>query len=885
MNDQRHSSWLKGIEVAGVVLVLMGLMVHLVTTYSLKAYSDPAGWYAFGRHFLSGLGSQKLAYGFALVLAIAIKAVGPFYAFLINMPILLLLVVLLYAFARRHGTSLGRGDDIFGMLCGAGSILIFLALNKGMLRYLSSPYRDPLSFVLILASCLLLVRYRCDSRHPLWLAPCSAFALGMACSIRETSILMLLPLCIYAVSEKVLDKDLPFWKPVLLFVCAFALACVPLAWQNLATTGSVAVPAQAANAAAKSGTIVPGIEVRHLSDILPRTVAYLGSHYGILVWLLAAVGTVAALLRKNMLVLCLTLPTGIIYFLFYASYLKVVPRYLFIIDLFVVPLAGLGGAIILNGALKLFSRDEKLMRSAGIVGFCALILIATVVASWDSFAAGERFRLSDARKLYGTMQTVLSPGAVVLAERPLHGIIKCFSEANVKALLSLGKRRMLRDPGVMLRLKESVTENERVYSVHYSKFHKSFIRKEFDLIPIREFSSPEYGLTEQLGETDTFFLEQIVPWSRTSSEKRMSVDTPGKYVLRLDVGHLSKRPRSYARVMLGDALLDECPMDNINYYAVEVEKTPWSSTLRMESDGLVPADMSAGMHKISKPIIMNFEKDNVLNHLNRLSPTFVSRWRRKYPSITDSGYMMVPTLARDGALFVLSAEVVLGAPAGQGKQLLVTDSRGKSLFKGRIGENWQRISFVADESTVTNVNTRIVWRIESTENSEKSTCMFLKWLVVARVKPERIFQGDIGKTGDDYTLIQGLHRSESLPGKGCHFRWTRDRARVRVILARDNSPTRITIGYFDENRPVPLGPTPVPRFFFNGIEFEGEVLGSDISGYQYVEVAFTVPAEVVRGEVSTLEIVTPTWVPEKHGMGKDRRRLGIMLHSITAEIL
>lgn len=885
MNDQRQRNWLKWIEVAGVVLVLMGLAVHLVTTYSLKAYSDPAGWYSFGRNFPSGLGSVKLAYGFPLVLAIAIKAVGPFYAFLINVPILLLLVVLLYFFARRHGTSLGGGNDMFGMLCGAGSVLIFLALNKGMLRYLSSPYRDPLSFVLILCSCLLLVRYRCDSRHPLWLAPCSALALGMACSIRETSVLMLLPLFFYAVSEKLLDKNLPFWKPMLLFACAFALACVPLAWQNLATTGSVAVPAQAARAAAKTGTIVPGIEVRHLSDIMPRTVAYLGSHYGILVWLLAAVGTVAALLSKNMLVLCLVLPAGTIYFLFYASYLKVVHRYLFVIDLFVAPLAGLGGAVILKCALKLFFRNEKFKKTASIVGFCTLILIATVVASWGSFGSGERFRLSDARKLHDNMQTVLRPGAYVLAERPLHGIIKCFSEANVKALLYLGNSRMLRDPGVMSRLKESVAENEIVYSVHYSEFYKNFIRKEFDLVPIREFSATEYGLAEQLRGTDTFFLQQIVPWSGTSSEKLISVDTPGKYVLRLDVGHLSKSPRSYTRVMLGASLLDESPMDNVNYYSVDVEETPWSATVRIESDGLVPADMSVGMHKMSEPITMNFQEDSVLNHLNRLSPTFVSIWKRKYPGITESGYVIVPTVARDSAVFVFSAEVVLGAPAGRGKQLLVTESRGKPLFKGQVGESWQRISFVADESAVTNINTRLMWRIEGAGDGEKPTCMFLKWLTVTRVEPKRIFHGDIGKTGDDYIPIQGLHRAESLPGKGCYFRWTTDRASVRVILAKDDSPARIMVGYFDENRPGPLGPTPVPQFFFNGVEFEGEVSDSEISGYKYVEAAFTVPPEVVRDEVGTLEIVTSAWVPGEHGMGKDRRRLGIMLHSITAERL
>ena len=72
------------LEVIGLLVVLAALAAQLVTAGSLMPYSDPANWFAFGRNFTEQFGDKRLAYGFPLLVAVAIQVVGPFYAFLIN---------------------------------------------------------------------------------------------------------------------------------------------------------------------------------------------------------------------------------------------------------------------------------------------------------------------------------------------------------------------------------------------------------------------------------------------------------------------------------------------------------------------------------------------------------------------------------------------------------------------------------------------------------------------------------------------------------------------------------------------------------------------------------------------------------------------------------
>ena len=74
------------LEIMAVALISILFLVVLVSSYSIKAWSDPAHWYGFGMNFFSNFGKSALAYGFPFLIFMASKIVGPFYAFLVTPP-------------------------------------------------------------------------------------------------------------------------------------------------------------------------------------------------------------------------------------------------------------------------------------------------------------------------------------------------------------------------------------------------------------------------------------------------------------------------------------------------------------------------------------------------------------------------------------------------------------------------------------------------------------------------------------------------------------------------------------------------------------------------------------------------------------------------------
>jgi hypothetical protein len=130
------------IEMTGVAIVLASFSYMLVSRYSIMAWSDPIHWYSFGMSFANSFGRSSLAYGFPLILSLAEKLVGPFYAFLVNIPILTILLLAFYLFSR----SLKSNDKfLVSPIFAAFSLLFIVLLNRDMFVYLANPYRDPKS--------------------------------------------------------------------------------------------------------------------------------------------------------------------------------------------------------------------------------------------------------------------------------------------------------------------------------------------------------------------------------------------------------------------------------------------------------------------------------------------------------------------------------------------------------------------------------------------------------------------------------------------------------------------------------------------------------------------------------------------------------------------
>ncbi len=150
----------KTIELCGLILLGLGLALYMASNYSLKPYSDPHQWYCFGKNFISSFAVQDIPYAYPFVIWLAIQVVGPYYAFLVNIPILVMLVVALYYFAKRHYQVSSRGDDTSAVMCGIVAVCFYLFVAKDMLLYLANPYRDPFSFLMVLAGYIGVVHFR-----------------------------------------------------------------------------------------------------------------------------------------------------------------------------------------------------------------------------------------------------------------------------------------------------------------------------------------------------------------------------------------------------------------------------------------------------------------------------------------------------------------------------------------------------------------------------------------------------------------------------------------------------------------------------------------------------------------------------------------------------
>jgi len=329
------------VEQIGVLLLLAAFGFLLWNGHQLIAWSDPASWYSFGRHFPERFGDARLAYGFPLLVHGAVALAGPVWAFLVNLPILVLMAGLIYALARSLVPRESSAEARLGLLAGAVAVGLLVWGAPELLVELVSPYRDPLSYVFVLASCLLVLHYQTGRERSLaWLAGAGA-SLALATSTRETSGLMLLPFLIFGLSAR---RERPLGRAVLVFGASFAVFCIPMLVHNHGVSGHFWVPAQAATGFSEEGSLTPGVRPEHLERTFPRTLGYLFEHYRWPTLLLAGIGIAAGAMRRSRAVYALAVPADAVFLLFYGGYGALVPRYLFVLDLFVLPLAGVGAA-------------------------------------------------------------------------------------------------------------------------------------------------------------------------------------------------------------------------------------------------------------------------------------------------------------------------------------------------------------------------------------------------------------------------------------------------------------------------------------------------------------------------------------------------------------
>ncbi len=576
----------RGLETGALLVVLAALTISLSTSFRFYWFTDPSTWYHYGRHFAASFPTRRLAYGFPLLVAAATELVGPDWAYFVNVPVLALLTVLVYLLARAHAPAALRQETTWAALGAFLAVALLMHWNRALLRALANPYRDPLAHVLVLACCLLLVR---SYQRPggAW-APLllSGVCLALATSTRETSLVMLAPLLLFGLASGRRPHQLPMLRSAPWFGIGFGIAIVPLLVQNSLVSGNPLVPAQALQSYANKGSLTPGVSLAFLPHTLPGILAMLRDHWGLTGAGLLSAGVIAGLVHRQLVVLFLSLPALLVYLIFYGSYVKPVARYLFVLDLFAAPVAGFGAAALLRA---MTARWPPRFRFAAARALLVLGFAVAVATAFAQPAEDRRFGMDDVRRLKAALGAVPA-GALVLAEHPEILAVRTFGDPDLDTWAAATQRSALRSPSHRADLIDAVEEAGAAFfvAIEGKRFPgpaRRLLASAFDLQLVHREAAPS-------GEA-SIRVERIVPWSQRRTETVLRVARPGRYRLVVDVGALSRYPRSFVRLALGDRVLEPPPGDYVNHYVVSIEDAPARLSLRLESDGPVPSPLRA----------------------------------------------------------------------------------------------------------------------------------------------------------------------------------------------------------------------------------------------------------------------------------------------------
>lgn len=444
-------------------LLIASWLAYVLKYYEIRAFSDPLNWLIFARDFETQIHTSRFAVGFALFLRGALSVLGPYGVFLVNLPVLLAA----YLIASRLASRLLEGErNLYPWQAVTASLAMFFAFDPLLVLRMINPYRDPLAYLLIAISVWILHQHARDGGLRSHRAGISGLLLGLACSVREPSILLVVPFGLFAIWSRISDPRIRFWRSAVFFTAGFAVGLLPLVAQSLISTGQALLPAQSA----QEHRLVPGMYYSWASirDILTKVMEYylysgLWNALGI-VFLAASLGL--AIRRRNRTVLVLLLLPALMFAMFYSCYWTFVPRYFYSTMIFAVPAiawtvlltARHVGPRILPARLRPHAASVVVMAMALVSGAC---MWGTPPDSRDPF------QIPQARRLAKELKSHLPAGSRVFAERHLCEIASWFADVESYSITAYLPEDVPAVDAMKKELPAHVTKERPAYLLEY----------------------------------------------------------------------------------------------------------------------------------------------------------------------------------------------------------------------------------------------------------------------------------------------------------------------------------------------------------------------------------------------------------------------------------
>ena len=852
------------------------------TSYFIRAYSDSYNWLDFARNFSREFTQSRWPYGFPLFLRAALEVAGPYYVYLVNLPVMLVLFGLTAWMSRFWHDPARRSVVPAGWAFLSVWVVVLAADAVNFTRYIN-PYRDPLSYVLLLAATSALV-ISLARRRMTGIAGAGVL-LGLATSVREPSVLMIIPLGLYGLwAWREAHGDLPFWRTVLSFLAGLGVSLVPLVWQTYVTTQQILLPPQAAI----ETQVIPGA---HFNWATFSSVGGMAWDYYVKndPWLLvlAGAGLLTAFRRRQPLILALVLPAAVVYAAFYSFYWTFFFRYFYIVALFLVLMAGYG----IHAALEVLATWQP---GAGRkLGWGVLALAAMVSGGrvLQMEAKGPLHQVPQARAMVRELAAVLPENAIVFAPRHLCEWLDWFMPCRSYALPLPHDPRDPVPAQLQGHLEPLLKAGVPLFAAYwpYSGMPQGdtvHLRRLYDLEPVASFDPSVYHAREYAAPP--VHIQRIQPWRHRRAELEWTAPRDAPCWFILDLGHLEAVDATDSPVTLVlDGKPHPCRITRGGAFVGGGLPTGTAGaqggTAVLESDRLLPGEIRMMAGPLDEPMELNMGFFSPFDHSARWSGDVIpATAAHQVPRVTGLAELDVPVPLPETRRAVLEWRIVGSRRRPdafhrigffEGDQRLATaeipmDRNGYSAIVPLPYDpmrETRRIRIVLEDEPETH---RPSWQEPAVPEIHRVLLHR-----PADVYPVRV---QMGSESDSLYVVSGFSRREG-SGQGA-YRWTAGRAEMSFELPAADGDLLLRIGYSTESIPAGVESGPVV-VCWNGQVLTGEEK-RECPESREVTWEARVPAVWVNvGQANRVEWSTPAWTPAAFGAG-DTRWLGVKLRRV-----
>ena len=851
-----------------LAFLVAGLAWFIWNNYYLKPYSDPLNWLTLAHNLHPTDHLQRFPLAYPVFLRLVLRLVGPFYVFLSNLPLLVLLMLLVARLATLAARECldARAAAYAGVVAAAG----LLYFDAEILVYLTNPYRDPLSHVLLLTAALLLIGYLGRGGRP-WIAVVlSALALGLATDIRETAVLMTPVMGWYGLSAWQRNRAIPLWRSVLLFGGFLALGVLPLVLQSYFRAGHAIAPPQAV----VEGRMLPGLHLRAFVPTLIHAFRYFWGRGG---WLCAAglfCGVGLAVARRRSLLRDLLLPAMLVHFVFYCFYWVFVRRYFFIVVLWSAPLAACGGLALAERLLRAAGRPQWTLPA--LRGLTALFVLVAVVPLLRP-PEMRPFQIPQARLLKADLEKAAPPDAVILTPPGLGGLVSYFSRLEAYAIPVLNPTNL--ESEIYAHVRDRLAAGHPLYLMDSTEdpFGR-VVRQLFDAEPAARAPAERYHFQPAVG-WDDLILSRLSLWTNTATSVTLEA-SPGPDDILLINGStlwLEGAPREWARLDLNGRVIAPRVGNGTQYYRVDWLSFTPPYRLTLESDQPIPNTFGAELVRRDEPLVLRFASggDTVHDAVLEEGFTILKGQTRRKPHWQTRASVAVPMPYPSNDLIQVSFNLRVRPTTKESLEIPV-DVRfapdGQAPETKRILR-----SYIYHRRTL---------RIPAGAREEQLCRIGLEAHDVMAGAPEPPFPPeldriivhdlsairsvDIGSGVDFPHIVTGFHAREN-SGEST-MRWTDGKGVLQFWLPADGADQIVRVDIIPQIRATNAPPPEL------ALTFNDAALAVNLVSSNRVEAA--IPAALVRPGTNTLTVSSSTWLPhELLGVG-DSRRLGLSVDRV-----